>query len=85
MIIKNNETDTGYFRLLDYSNQLAVCYSIDDIENRIDNKPLTHPVENKAYQRYYTVVEPYYREYRKGYLTPLARRFIRWQYEIGIP
>lgn len=33
MIIKNNETDTGYFRLLDYSNQLAICYSIDDISN----------------------------------------------------
>lgn len=65
-------------------SELEGEYSIDDIENRIDNKPLIYPTENKAYQRYYTVVEPYYREYKKGYLTPLARRFIRWQYEIGI-
>lgn len=44
MIIKNNETDTGYFRLLDYSNQLAACYSIDDIEiaaESIQNNYLT--------------------------------------------
>ena len=65
-------------------SELEGSYSIDDIENRIYNKPLTHLKENKAYQRYYTVVEPYYRQYRKGYLTPLARRFIRWQYEIGL-
>ena len=65
-------------------SELEGSYSREDIENKIYEKPLTHPKENKAYQRYYTVVEPYYRQYRKGYLTPLARRFIRWQYEIGI-
>jgi len=65
-------------------SELEGAYGTDDIENRIYNKPLTHPKENKAYQRYYTVVEPYYRQYRKGYLTPLARRFIKWQYEIGM-